>query len=104
LITERGIELVAPVHDAVMICASLERLEHDVAATQAAMAEASRIVLAGFELRSEVKVVRYPERYSDGRGAKMWAAVNKILIEAKGREGKNERQIGFRSSKAEAGR
>jgi DNA polymerase I-like protein with 3'-5' exonuclease and polymerase domains len=55
LITERGIELVAPVHDAVMICAPLERLEHDVAATQAAMAEASRIVLAGFELRSEAK-------------------------------------------------
>jgi hypothetical protein len=79
LATERGIELVAPVHDAVLICAPLDRLEHDVAATQAAMAEASRIVLAGFELRSEAKLVRYPDRYSDPRGDKMWATVMRII-------------------------
>jgi DNA polymerase I len=79
LATERGIEVVAPVHDAVLICAPLERLEHHVAATQDAMAEASRIVLAGFELRSEANVVRYPDRYSDPRGEMMWATVMEIL-------------------------
>jgi DNA polymerase I-like protein with 3'-5' exonuclease and polymerase domains len=79
LATERCIEVVAPVHDAVMICAPLDRLEFDVAATQAAMAEASRIVLAGFELRSEAKLVHYPDRYSDPRGEMMWATVMQIL-------------------------
>jgi DNA polymerase I len=79
LATERGIEVVAPVHDALLICAPLDRLEFDVAATQAAMAEASRIVLDGFELRSEAKVVRYPDRYSDPRGEMMWATSMQIL-------------------------
>ena len=50
LATERGVEVCAPVHDAVLICAPLDRLEADIAATRAAMAEASRFVLAGFEL------------------------------------------------------
>ena len=50
LATERGIEVCAPVHDAVLICAPLDRLEADVEAMRAAMAEASRIVLDGFEL------------------------------------------------------
>jgi hypothetical protein len=67
------------------------------------MAEASRIVLAGFELRSEAKLVRYPERYSDARGAKMWATANRILIEAEGKGGNDERQLRLRSSKVKAG-
>ena len=45
LATERGIKVVAPVHDAVLICAPLDRLDHDIAAMRAAMAEASRVVL-----------------------------------------------------------
>jgi hypothetical protein len=51
LATERGIEVCAPVHDAVLICAPCERLDADIAAMRAAMREASRIGLAGFELR-----------------------------------------------------
>jgi len=81
LATERGIELVAPVHDAVMICAPLDRLQRDVAATQLAMAEASRTVLAGFELRSEAKITRYPDRYVDTRGKQMWTTVTRIIQE-----------------------
>ena len=50
LATERGIEVCATVHDAFLIIAPLERLEEDVARMRAAMAEASRIVLGGFEL------------------------------------------------------
>jgi hypothetical protein len=40
LATERGIEVCAPIHDAVLICAPLDRLEADIAAMRAAMAEA----------------------------------------------------------------
>ena len=74
LATERGIEVCAPVHDAVLICAPLDRLEADIAAMRAAMAEASRFVLAGFELATDVKVVRWPDRYMDPRGVKCGTA------------------------------
>jgi hypothetical protein len=46
---------------------------------RAAMAEASRIVLNGFELRTDVHVVRYPDRYMDPRGAVMWARVQDLI-------------------------
>jgi len=39
------------------------------------MLRASEIVLAGFALRSDVKLVRYPERYMDDRGVAMWDTV-----------------------------
>src|SRR5262249_36511737 len=77
--TERGIEVCAPVHDALLICAPLERLEADIAASRAAMAEASRAVLAGFELGTDVRVVRYPDRYMDARGRVMWDRVCSLL-------------------------
>jgi DNA polymerase I len=82
LATERGIEVCAPVHDAVLICAPLDRLEHDVAATQAAFAEASRVVLNGFELRSEAKIVCWPDRYSDARGRRMWQETLSLVDKA----------------------
>src|SRR5262249_5420613 len=63
--TERGIEICAPIHDAVLICAPLDKLEADIATMRIAMAEASRVVLAGFELRTDVKVIRWPDRYQD---------------------------------------
>jgi DNA polymerase-1 len=43
------------------------------------MAKASAIILAGFGLRSEARIVCYPERYVDGRGVKMWNTVWNII-------------------------
>jgi hypothetical protein len=86
LAAERGIEVCAPVHDAVLICAPLERLEADVATMRAAMTEASRVVLAGFELRTDVSITRYPYRYMDLRGAVMWERVVKLLQELDSRQ------------------
>jgi hypothetical protein len=79
--TERGIELAAPVHDAVMIVAPAERIDADVATMQAIMREASRIVLDGFELGSDAQVVRWPDRYSDKRGGLMWREAVRIVDE-----------------------
>jgi DNA polymerase I len=62
----------APVHDAVLICAPVDRLDEDVARMRAAMAEASRVVLDGFELGTDAAVIRYPDRYMDKRGGVMW--------------------------------
>jgi DNA polymerase I-like protein with 3'-5' exonuclease and polymerase domains len=79
LATERRIEVCAPVHDAVLICAPLDRLDADIAGMRAAMAEASRVVLKGFELGTDASIVRYPDRYSDKRGMKMWSEVTSLI-------------------------
>jgi DNA polymerase I-like protein with 3'-5' exonuclease and polymerase domains len=81
LATESGIEVCAPIHDAVLICAPLDRLGTDVARMRQAMAEASRIVLGGFELGTDAHVVRHPDRYMDERGATMWDRVMKLIHE-----------------------
>jgi DNA polymerase I len=79
LATERGIEVCAPVHDAVLIGAPLHHLEDDVGAMQDAMREASRVVLGGFELGTDAGLVRHPDRYMDERGAIMWERVIWLL-------------------------
>jgi hypothetical protein len=79
LATERGVEVVAPVHDALMIEAPIENLIQAVAITRQAMLEASQAVLSGFELRSDVKTFAYPDRYQDERGADMWERVMGLL-------------------------
>jgi DNA polymerase I-like protein with 3'-5' exonuclease and polymerase domains len=76
---ERGIEVCAPVHDALLIAAPIYRIKEDVGAMQGAMAEASRVVLAGFELRSDAKLIGYPDRYSDKRGTVMWERVMGLI-------------------------
>ena len=81
LATERGIKVCAPVHDALLIEAPLPELDDVVLETQRAMREASEYVLDGFPLRTEAKIVRYPERYSDPRGQEMWNLIWQILGE-----------------------
>lgn len=76
---ERGIKVCAPIHDAILIEAPLEELDDTVERTKKAMSDASAAVLDGFKLRTDVKIVRYPNRYSDGRGVKMWETVNRIM-------------------------
>ncbi len=73
--TEAGIRICAPVHDAVLIEASADDIDDAVLSTQAHMIQASEAVLGGYKLRSDAKVIRYPERYSDKRGVKMWSTV-----------------------------
>lgn len=77
--TEQGIEVCALIHDAVLIAAPIDRLEQDVRRMQDHMAMASRIVLDGFELRTDVHLVRHPERYHDDRGVVMWNQVMKLI-------------------------
>jgi DNA polymerase family A len=86
LATERGVEICAPVHDALLITAPIGRIEAAVAVTREAMAEASRVVLNGFEVRTEAKVTRYPERFTDKRGTRMWNVVTQLVEEAEAAE------------------
>ena len=43
------------------------------------MAEASRIVLGGLEIRTGVELVKFPDRYVDPRGVTMWKSVMELL-------------------------
>jgi hypothetical protein len=76
---ERGIKVCAPVHDAIVIEAPLAELDNRIKMTQKAMSDASAAVLNGFRLRSEAKIFKYPQRYMDERGVKMWNKVWSIL-------------------------
>jgi hypothetical protein len=81
LATERGITVCAPVHDALLVEGSIDEIDAVVEATQSAMREASELVLPGFPLRTDAKVVRYPDRYRDERGGKMWDMVWDLMAE-----------------------
>jgi DNA polymerase I len=91
LTAEHGIEVCAPVHDALLIAAPIDRIDGDVVRTRTAMAEASRIVLDGFEVRTEAKVTRHPERFTDKRGIQMWRVVTQLIEEAGAEEA--DRQV-----------
>ena len=82
-VTERGVRVCAPIHDALLIEAPVDEIEKAVATTQCAMAEASVAVLDGFELRSDASVYVHPARYRDQRGKVMWDRVMGILQKVK---------------------
>jgi DNA polymerase I len=84
LATRHGIRLLAPVHDAVLIEAPIDRIEKDVALTQEIMRRASRIVLNAradgtHELRTDAKIIRHPAHYTDKRGQEIWEWVCALL-------------------------
>ena len=81
LITEAGIEVCAPIHDALLIAAPLSDLDAAVAQTQDLMREASVAVLGDFELFTDAEIVRYPNRYLDERGQEMFDTVQELLAE-----------------------
>ena len=76
---ERGVRICAPVHDAILIEAPLEDIDGAVVMAQQTMSDASAAVLDGFRLSSDAKIIRYPERYMDERGEKMWNTVWDIV-------------------------
>ena len=77
--TERGVRICAPVHDAILIEAPVDEIEAEVERMQSYMRTASRIVLGGFELRTDADIVRWPDRYSDPRGQVMWGRVMRLI-------------------------
>jgi hypothetical protein len=62
-----------------MVKGLADAIDDVVARTQAAMAEASGVVLSGFRLRSERKIVRWPDRYMGPRGTGVLDRVTALL-------------------------
>ena len=48
------------------------------------MRDAASIVLRGYELPTDVQMIRPGERYFDDRGEAMWSTVNKLLTKREG--------------------
>jgi DNA polymerase I-like protein with 3'-5' exonuclease and polymerase domains len=84
LMVRHGIKLLGSVHDAVLIEAPVDRIERDAALARECMRRASRIVLNAaadgpHELRTDAKIIRYPDRYNDKRGEEIWTYVLRHL-------------------------
>jgi hypothetical protein len=95
LATERGIQVCCPVHDALLVEGSADEIDDVVRRTQDAMREASEVVLSGFSLRTDAKILRYPDRYSDERGKRMWETVWTLLAEEETAKEEAPQTVGF---------
>lgn len=60
LATERGIDVCGQLHDAILIEADADVIDDIVVSAQAAMAQASAILLDGIEIATEAEVVVWP--------------------------------------------
>jgi hypothetical protein len=79
---KRGIEVCAPVHDALLVEGADSAAEELAADIMSVWRDASRVVLRGTvleELRSDATIVRAGCRYMDGRGAQTWQHIMGIL-------------------------
>jgi hypothetical protein len=77
---ESGVQIIAPVHDALVIEADDGEIDAAVEACRAAMTWASERV-AGIAVRSEPTVVRHPERLLDQKNQSRWDRMLHLLEE-----------------------
>jgi hypothetical protein len=75
LADKAGIALLGTVHDAIVAEGLADEIDEIVRELRGIMAMASRLALAGFELRTEATIVRYPNRFIDPAGVEMWGLV-----------------------------
>jgi DNA polymerase-1 len=86
LSVEACVEVLMPVHDALLVSSPIDQIEQTVATAKAAMARASKLVLNGFEIRvgggEDKDIIRYPNRYmEESRGRVMWDTVTGLLAQ-----------------------
>jgi hypothetical protein len=79
LAERRGLRIVAPVHDALMAEADLDFADEASAALDRVMRDASKVVLRGYALPTDVQLVRSNERFFDDRGVEMWDTVTRLV-------------------------
>ena len=82
LAVERGIQLCAPIHDALLIEAPLDQINSEVVRLKECMSEASEAVLGnGKVCPVDADIVRYPDRYMDEHGQEMWDQIMVLLAQ-----------------------
>jgi hypothetical protein len=97
LMVKRGIQLCAPIHDAVLIEATEDTIEEQAKMAQQCMEEASQIVLENFKLTSDVNIIRYPGRFLDASAEPFWNTVMAIYerVTAEANEKVNTNTLGL---------
>ena len=81
LMVDDGLALCATVHDAVLIEAPIGQIDAAIEVAKRCWARASEIVLGGFALDADSKVVRYPDVYHDDDGEEMWNRLQGVLAD-----------------------
>jgi len=79
LAERRGIQIIAPIHDALLAEGPADQAEELSAALDRVMRDASAVVLRGYELPTDQQIVRFGEHYFDKRGKKMWETVEQSV-------------------------
>jgi len=74
--TDRGVEVCCPVHDAVLIQAPVAQIDNAVVEARAAMDQASALLLNGYVLRTSADI--FHDRFEDEDGKPMWGRVSAI--------------------------
>jgi hypothetical protein len=89
LAERRGIEIIAPVHDALMAEGPEDQAEDLSIALDRVMRDASGVVLRGYELPTDTADLDGPilsgQRYFDERGSEMWETVSRLLAQREAR-------------------
>ena len=78
-LVEAGVSVCAPVHDAVLIEAAEEDIDRSVELSRHLMGKASRIILNGFEIRTDFQIIRHPDSFFDERGASLFERFQSLL-------------------------
>jgi DNA polymerase I len=79
MMLDRGIMLCATVHDAVLIESSVRNIARDCRIAEECWTAAGRIVLDGFELKTDCVITKYPRRYFEEDGEEMWNRVRHLI-------------------------
>jgi DNA polymerase I-like protein with 3'-5' exonuclease and polymerase domains len=74
--TEAGLRICCPVHDALLLASSIDKIEEETQRLRDIMAKASSIILGGvITCRTDKTIVKFPDRYQDDDGKEMWEKV-----------------------------
>jgi hypothetical protein len=74
--TEAGLRICCPVHDALLLASSIDKIEEETQRLRDIMAKASNIILGGvITCRTDKTIVKFPDRYQDDDGKEMWEKV-----------------------------
>lgn len=80
LLTEQGIQVCCPVHDAFLVEGPIGDMDNVITKTRACMEQAGEQVLGGGRIvRTDVERIDYPNRYIDEVAGKMWDKVMRLL-------------------------
>ena len=84
LLTEDSIRVSAPVHDAFLVESETDCIDKAVERAKEHMKTASRMVLGGFELESEVEIYSFPDRFGKPGPGSFFSKVLSILEKIEG--------------------